>query len=170
MGTFIENNPTIIVATVAAIAGIFYWAGSVRTDVNTIKESIKEIRGNIKEILDKISKISTETLKTQSPPRLNELGLEVSRQLEASKWAKENAPDLFSEVAGKEDYEIQKFSFEYVRKRLTEKWQIKVEICAYERGLVKSDVLDVLAVELRDELLRLKSTNHETDNRQRAGS
>ena len=68
------------------------------------------------------------------------------------------APDLFSQVEGKQDYQIQKFSFDYVRKNLEEKLQIKVEICAYERGLVKSDVLDVLAVELRDELLSLKSS------------
>ncbi len=157
VGAFIENNPGFVLLLASILVGVGIWLGSMQTNINTLKDSVTDINKDIKDILDRLSKITSETLKNASPPRLNELGKEVSKELKASKWAKETVPDIFSQIEGKPDYEIQKFSFDYVRKNLKEDLQIKVEICAYERGLVKSDVLDVLAVELRDELLRLKS-------------
>ena len=149
---------TIAISSIAAIGGAMYWAGCVNTDVSALKESVKDINKDVKDILNRLSKISTETLETKSPPRLNELGKEVSKELKASEWAKKTAPDVFPQIEGKQDYEIQKFSFDYVREKLKEELQIRIEICAYERGLIKGDVQDVLAVELRDELLRLKSS------------
>lgn len=158
MGAFIENNPGFILLLATALIGVGIWLGSMQTNINTLKDSVKDIKKDIKDILDRLSKITSETLKNASPPRLNELGKEVSKELKAPEWAKETATNIASQIEGKRDYEIQKFSFDYVRKNLKEELQIRVEICAYERGLVKSDVLDVLAVELRDELLSLKSS------------
>lgn len=152
MGTFIENNPTVIVAAVAAIAGIFYWAGSVRTDVNTLKKAIEEIRTDIKEILSKLS--PNPTTGSSSPLELTDLGKDISEEIQALQWAKETAPALVNEVADKHPYEIQTFCLGYVRGNvLSENMQEKVKTSAYKRGLDKEQVLRVLAVELRDCLL-----------------
>ena len=152
MGTFIENNPTIVVAIIVAIAGIFYWAGSLRADVNTLKKSIEEIRTDIKEILSNLS--PNPTTGRSSPLELTDLGKDISKEIQAFQWAKETAPALVNEVADKHPYEIQEFCLGYVRgKVLPESMEEKVKTSAYKRGLDKEQVLRVLAVELRDCLL-----------------
>ncbi len=157
MGDFLNEHPGIVLAIVLAFGGAMYWAGTIHTSVSTLKKSIEEIKNDIKEIFDRLSKISTQTLETKSPPRLNELGREVSEEIKASEWAEKIGPSLVSQIKDKQDYEIQKFSFDYVRKNLKEELQIRIEICAYEKGLVKSDILDVLGVVLRDKLLQLRN-------------
>ncbi|MCY4262016.1 MAG: hypothetical protein OXC97_01660 [Candidatus Dadabacteria bacterium] len=157
MGDFLNEHPGIVLAIVLAFGGAMYWAGTIHTSISTLKKSIEEIKNDIKEIFDRLSKISTQTLETKNPPRLNELGREVSEEIKASEWAEKIGPSLVSQIKDKQDYEIQKFSFDYVRKNLKEELQIKIEICAYEKRLVKSDILDVLGVVLRDKLLKLRN-------------
>lgn len=158
MGDFINEHPAIVTVVILAFGGAMYWAGCTHTNVSALKKAVEEIKGDIKNIVDKLSKIPTKTLEIQSPPRLNDLGKDVAKELDAYSWVEGVAPTVFPQVEGKMDYEIQKFSFDRVRTStlvVDEEMEIKVEICAYERGLVKSDVLDVLAVILRDKLLEL---------------
>ncbi len=160
METFWDDPATATLAIVAVGALVFKfaeWYGSVNADRKKFDKFIEKIENKLDQILDRISKLSHETLETKSPPRLNALGLEVSKELGAPAWAKKIAPELVPQVRGKQDYEIQKLSFDRTRTStlVDEEMEIKVEICAYERGLVKGDVLDVLAIELRDELLSI---------------
>lgn len=166
MESFWANSATATIAIVAVLGipgGVVFsvfrigaWYNSVNTDREKFDKFIEKIENKLDQILDRITKLSHETLETKSPPRLNDLGLEVSKELGASVWASKIASELISQVKGKKDYEIQKLSFDLARTStvVDEEMEIKVEICAYERGLVKGDVLDVLAIELRDELLR----------------
>ena len=151
-----------IVAAGAAFIKIGAWYGSVNTDRKNFKEFMDKVDRKIEELLEKVSRLSSETVKRTSPIHLTELGKSISKELKASHWAKEVAPDLVAQVKGKQAYEIQKFSFDCLKKErsvLTESMDINVEIGAYEHGLGKTEILDVLAVELRDELLRLLAIN-----------
>ncbi len=153
-----------------AIFKIGAWYNSVNTNQKRFDIFIEKIEDKLDQILDRITKLSHETLETESPPKLNHLGLEVSEELKASTWANKVASQVISQVRGKKDYQIQKFSFEITRTGtiIDEEMEIKVEICAYERGLVKGDVLDVLAIRLRDELL--KRLKLEVENAQNSNS
>ena len=85
------------------------------------------------------------------------MGEEISQELNASKWAKSVAISVVQrenrELKSRSHYGIQKYCFEIVEEKagLTE-MEKKVEESAYKRGLKKQNVLDVLAVELRDAL------------------
>lgn len=158
-----------ILATLGILGGIGVgifkiggWYGSVNSDRKNFKEFIDKVDRKIEELLEKVSKLPSETLKRTSPIHLTELGESISKELKASHWAKEVAPGLVVQVKGQKAYEIQKFSFDCLKRRrsvLTESMEITVEMCAYEHGLGKTEILDVLAIKLRDELLRLLAIN-----------
>ncbi|MCY3826306.1 MAG: hypothetical protein OXG10_02835 [Candidatus Dadabacteria bacterium] len=157
-------------ATIAIIAalGVLYglglfifkvggWHNSVNTDRENFKEFMEEVRKDLKELIKKVSVISG-TLDAKSPVELNKTGQTISKELNVPSWARETAPDFVAQLKGKQPYQIQEFSFDCVKGSksiLTESIEIQAEIAAYEHGLVKSDILDVFAVELRNELLRL---------------
>ena len=165
MGPFIENNPTIVVGILVALVGIAYWAGSVRTDVNTLKVFMEEIRNDIKKIFERLP---SSTTGGQSPINLTDLGKEISQELNAAQWAKSVAISLIhrerQELENSSHYEIQKYCFDLVEERagLTPMGK-EVEKSAYKRGLKKQQVLDVLAVELRDALFEQLKMEKDVD-------
>ena len=152
MGSFIENNPTIVFLVLSAVAGIAYWAGSTHRSVRTLERFMDEIRTDIKKIFEKLP---ASTVAGESPSQLTDLGKKVSEEIQASDWAKETAPAVAFEVTGKHPYEVQEFCLEYVKKEdiLSEEMQVKTS--AFENGIQKEQVLRVLAVELRDNLLQM---------------
>lgn len=154
MGAFIENNPTIIFLTLSAIVGIAYWAGSTHKSVKTLEGFMKEVRDDIKEILRKFPSL---TVTRSSPLQLTDLGREISEKLKASDWANQTAPHLVASVVGKHPYEIQEFCLEYVASKestISQEMNEKIKTCAFENGIGKDEVLKVLAVILRDVLLK----------------
>ena len=164
MGTFIENNPTIVFLALSAIVGIAYWAGSIHARVGTFGRFMQEVRDDIKEIRKDIRElfkwIPSAAVDKSSPLQLTELGKTISAELKASDWVKQTVPALLVRVEGKDPYEIQEFCLEYVTEEFipSEDMDREVRTCAYENGLTKRQVLEVLAVELRDELLKSVSS------------
>lgn len=152
MGTFIENNPAIVFLVFSAITGIAYWAGSTHRSVRTLERFMDEIRTDIKKIFEKLP---PSTVAGDSPLQLTDLGKKVSEEIQASEWAKKIASAIALEVAGRHPYEVQEFCLEYVKKEniLTEDMQNRVKTSAFENGIKKEQVLRVLAIRLRDELL-----------------
>lgn len=155
MGAFIikliENNPSIVFLAVSALVGVGIWVGRVNSDRDAFKRFMEEVREDIKKIFERLP---AKTATDQSPLKLTSLGEEISGELAASDWAKETAPAIAFEVAGKHPYEVQEFCLEYVKGNvLSENMQEKVKTSAFEHGLNKEQVLRVLAVELRDCLL-----------------
>ena len=69
------------------------------------------------------------------------------------------APRLQAQIEGKTPYEIQEKCFDYVRHeyRPPDEVETRIKTCAYDHGIKRGQVLDVLAVELRDKLLAMKS-------------
>ena len=148
--------PSIIVAVVTIGALIFKfgkWVGSVDSDRQDFREFIKEVRDDIKEILGRLPPTS---VAGGSPLQLTNLGENISKTLGAREWAEKIAVKLSERVEGKQPYEIQNICFDYVKEEFnpTDKQEAKIGMCAYENAVDRDQVLNVLAVELRDVLLQ----------------
>ena len=151
------QNPLTYVLLLAAGTAVFHvgrWVGNTNTDRQNFKEFMTDVRGK----LDSIFKIlSSRTVGSGSPTQLTDLGHKISGEVKAKAWAKKNAAALAQEVAGKQPYEIQDFSFDYVFNRQepnSEEMALWKE-SAYQHGLDSSEVKNVLMVELRDALLEI---------------
>ena len=134
------------------------WEGSVETRLNKLEEAVKDIKKNIKEILDLFVKRGSPVAGSESPLTLTSLGKEIAKEISAREWAQNLAGTLIKEIVeviGKHSYEIEEFCFQYMREKpmLSEEMNQKVKKTAYEKGITQRDVLDVLALELRDELI-----------------
>ena len=159
------QNPATYLLLLTAGGAIFYggrWVGSVNTDRENFKEFMKEVRGK----LDSIFRIvSGDTVGAGSPTQLTDLGKEVSGEIAAKEWATKQANLLASEAHGKQPFEIQDFSFDYVfnRHKPTTEELNSWKQSAYEHGLDVSQVKNVLMVELRDALLEtIQQSNPDT--------
>jgi len=164
MSDNLETIITIVVVLSAAfgiitlILRIGEWKGNVNSDRENFKSFIEKVEKRLEDIADKISRLSSKTLENNSPVSLTELGKSISQEINASNWAEGIALKFVDDLQGSRAYEIEKFSFSCLRGNkavLSEAMNEKIEICAYEHGLPKTEILDVLAVELRDELLKL---------------
>ncbi len=149
----------IVIAILTAIGRLIYWIGgmndfrgAVETALNEIKESVSTIQGDIKSIL---RSLPANTVETDSPIRLNDLGRQVSLELQAVEWSESKANDLLGEVQGLTAYAIQEHCFKYAHEKYgdTEDRKRRAENSAYKHGLNIDQVLRVVGVELRDILL-----------------
>ena len=149
------NTPLIVIA-VLAVLGVLYkfarWQGTVDTDLTTIKGFMAEIREDIKKIFHRLP---PSPVASGSPMRLTDFGENIARKFGAFEWAGKLAPRLVDKARGKEPFEVYDFSKEYVSSHWKEKWWRKVMECAYEEGTESGNVLAVMSVVLRDELLKL---------------
>lgn len=148
----------VVIAALGAIGRLLIWIGSTDSSVKALKKNIEEIKTSvlgiqedIKGIFKQMPAVST----TGSPLQLTDLGKDISEMLGAKEWARKIAMKLKPETKGKQPYEIQELCFTYVKKRFdpTKEQQQKISECAYEKGLPEKMVLEVLAIELRDQLL-----------------
>ncbi len=144
----------LAVALVGAIVKLARWTGRVDSSLDTLAKGIAEIREDIKKLLNGQA---SKTIDSASPLRLTEVGQKVSDILDVSSIAEGIVPLLREEAAGKLAYDIQELCFEYVRDKYEPGAEVDARIkqCAYENGLDRDEVLDVLAVVLRDKLLAL---------------
>ena len=152
MGFVKENWQTI---SLGILVVTVTW--SVRGWTSSIDGRIENLEKAVKEIKDFLKSIFPSTTLTNSPINLTDLGKDVSQELNASSWARSVALSLVNEEVPElkafSHYEIQKYCFDIVEERagLTEMGK-QVEKSAYKKGLKKQQVLDVLAIELRDSI------------------
>lgn len=134
------------------IFGVGEWKGKVDNELANLKEFLQRLD-------EKISKLSpgpspSPLLRGTSPLSLTELGEEVADEMGAYGWAEKAAYDVWDEVEEMEDYEIHDFCYDYVGESdVQEKWATKVRRVAYERGMTRQAIYDVLAVVLRDQII-----------------
>ena len=135
--------------------GIGEFKTHVETTFREIKDSIDKIRESISSINSRLAHLSG-LVGHNSPISLTDKGREVSAELEGSEWAIKEASRLADRIEGKNEYEIQEFCFEYVREDFTPDNELnkKLQECAYRRGATVDDLKEVLAVELRDAMLK----------------
>ena len=142
----------LLFAAVGTIFGFGLWKGRVDSDRASFKEFMKEVRNDIKEIL---RRLPSHTLAGSSPLRLTDLGKSISERLDAPALAQDLAPLLQQRIKGKTPYEIQEMCFDYIRHEYKPPDEVEalIKTCAYDNGIDRGQVVDVLAVELRDRLL-----------------
>ena len=145
----------ILIALGTIIFKIGKWTGSVDNNIKIFKDFIKEVRDDIKEILNRIP---AKSVASGSPIQLTDLGKRISEKIDAKNLAGEFSQELFNEVKDKSPYEIQEFCINYVKSKKsiwTSNQLLEFGNCAYENGIPLDQVFDVIAVELRDNLLEL---------------
>ncbi len=115
-----------------------------------VREDMRHIRVDINRIFERLSPTSN----SHSPRQLTDLGEKVSEDLQAKQWAQRTAATVQNQVAGKPAYDVQEFCFDYVRQfNPGAKLDMHINDCAYNYGIDRYAVLDVLAIELRNALL-----------------
>ena len=162
MADWINNPATWVIAAAAVVGAIFAaggWFVAVNSDRKSFSEFMKEIKDDIKEVRKDIKKIfqqlPSKVVYSGSPLQLTDFGKRISECLTSGLIV----DNLISAVRGrkkdKSSYDIQELCFDYVKNE----WKVPDEIeslireCAYENGTDRKQVLDVIAVELRDRLL-----------------
>ena len=154
---WITNNPLLAVIAIIAVATVLIkfgvWVGAVNTDRSSFREFMKEIRERLDTIL---LRLPPPVVQGTSPMKLTEYGESISRAIEAGALAHELAPSLIESMKGKTSYEIQEACFEHTRDRsnLPADKRVMLENYAFDNGLDLQEVLKVVAIELRDVILR----------------
>ena len=149
------------IAIGAVLVSIGIWVGTVITNLKSLKDAVSEIKGSVDKIRESINgflhELTSKTLNPGSPLEPNELGQKVSTSIDSPSIVKSIAPSLCERANGKLPYDIQELCFDFIRDEYkpVEDIEKKIKQCAYDNGISRADVMDVLAVELRDEILRL---------------
>ena len=164
---------TVVIGVVAALIGVGVWVGGVNKDrtylkenaardrklirrfMDEIREDIDEIREDIKEIF---MRLPDPYLGSASPVTLTKRGKEAAEKIQAHDWASRIASSLAERVEGKREFEVYEFCQDYVnemyRKNEDPAMVDRVKEWAYEYGSAPSDLIAVLVVVLRDEVLK----------------
>ena len=153
--------PTSIIAAIAlggALIAVGKWIGSVNTDRSNFSKFMTDVRDDLSKIKESVARIferiPERAVASASPMTLTDLGNVIAEELAAKAWARGLSDQLLAEVAGKRAFQVDEFAEEYVQNRLTPDWDQRVRESAYQHGLRRSNILNVLRVVLRDELLR----------------
>lgn len=154
--------PWVWVAAGLSVMGATFavgkWYGSVNSDRSVFKDFIKEVRNDIKEILKRLPMPVTSK---SSPIQLTDFGRTVSECLRAGEIADQLAVQLKEKMQGLSAYDVQEECLRYVNNLYEPPKHIedRIKDCAYQNGVKRSEVLRVLAVELRDRLLAEREKN-----------
>ena len=161
------TNPIVIFGGVAllvslgtAILKFGEWKGKVDSDRNTFSGFMDEIRADIRKIHDRIDAIlgtlSNPVVSGTSPLSLTELGRSIAQSLEADQVVATMVPVVRTRVAGMSPYDVQELCGTYVKHEFepSPELEAKIKDHAFENGIARFQVLDVLAIVLRDEILR----------------
>lgn len=152
-------NPWLLAGSALALVALIFYIGRWVGDVNAFKSGtvvglLKDIRDDIKTLLDRVPPVH---IARASPLRLTELGEAVSKALDARVWMQAVADELAERVGAGDmsPYDIQEFCLSYMREDFdpTVDQGELIKRCAYDNGLSHQQVLEVLALELRDRLL-----------------
>ncbi len=148
------STPLIVTASLAviiAVVKVIRWTATVDHRLEQFTDFAKEVRDDIKQIFLRLPPVP---VAGSSPLQLTDFGERMADFMKAKPWASELAPSLRPGVAGKRAFEVDEFSRNYVQMRLNDDLKERVAACGYEFGVDRDNVLKVLQVVLRDELLR----------------
>lgn len=145
---------------VKVIFDLWGWKNAVDTDRQLFQRFVdttfhrfaQEMRGDIKKILHRLP---SPTVSRDSPIQLTNLGQDVSNWLDAKSWARTYAEQISAQGTniGGTAYDIQEYAFDHVTGpdlKLDSGMEKEVKESAFKTGISRDQVLEVLAVELRD--------------------
>ena len=151
LGEIIIGIGSGIAAAILFTYRIGNWKGVIDTKISGIEKDIIEIKKNINEYL-----ILPKVMESKSPLHLNEMGKKIQEEIGTVEMAKEIAPVLRESVKDKVPYEIQEICFNFIEKEYKMSRDIEKRFLnsAYNHGLGRYEVAMVLAIDLRDTLLK----------------
>lgn len=147
----------VIVGLILTVAVALFkgsrWTGRVDDRLDTLSAAVTEIRKVLDSVLERIPK--PPAVASGSPLRLTSLGERMRDQIGAGDIADRIAETLRERVSGLSAYDVQEVCFLHVR----DEWEPDTETeeaikqCAFDNGSEREEVLNVIAVEVRDRLL-----------------
>jgi hypothetical protein len=164
------TNPVVWIGAITALVIIGrvifligQWKGKVdeaqsafKTTLASFMEEIRAEAGRVHARIDDIfGRLPRAEITSGSPLTLTDLGRRISDCLNAKALAGTLADSLRERVRGRKPYQIHEMCFDYVKNDFDPPVEVVDAIgeCAYEHGVKREQVLNVLAVELRDQLL-----------------
>lgn len=154
----VNINPTIAIFTVAgigAVISLIIWYANVNSDRDSFKEFMKKVEKRLDDIFDRVTRIGRgDLVESKSPLRLTDLGKQIAEQTRATEIAEAMSKVLEEKAVGKSAYDIQQLCFDWVTEdKLTAEHQKIAKDVAFSRGITMPQVMEVIAIELRDRLL-----------------
>lgn len=125
--------------------------------IEELKVDVKELRTDVKVLFRNNSgDSSVSVVERNSPLRLTEVGDSISEALDVKTWATGTAQDVVPKLKWSHPYDIQVFCMDYVdhTSNFDTEFMNRIKSYAYEEGLSMSQIRDVLAIELRDAILK----------------
>ena len=150
------------IAVLTALGKLMMWIGGVNEHKSTVTKFMETTDGKLDKLLDRIPAV---TVAKGSPLRLTELGEEIAVALDALSWASQAAEQLRDRVDTSDPHETQAFSSDFIHKEFepSDELRRKINRCAYDQGIKRRKVLDVVAIALRDELALILRVSRHTD-------
>ena len=147
---------TALLITMLKIAiNVGVWKAGVDGGIKALNTKVDRLNTKVDRIIDtpNIDGIS----KSKSARALSDLGCKISKEIDAKKLAHSLAPKLAERSKFMGEYDVQELCYEYVRYEYKPDPEIeeKMKSSAYHNnGISVHSVLAVLALELRDVLLK----------------
>ena len=141
------------------LAEIHGQLGEIQGQLAEVHRQFAEIHRQLAEVHRQIGEIfgrlPSEAVAGTSPLRLTELGKRVSEAVDGRELAVELAQGLLPQAEGKRPHQIARLCSDYVNDTFkpTAEQLDRFEAAAYEEGITRSEVFQVIAIELRDHLL-----------------
>lgn len=159
------SNPLIYIIPGVAIFGYIVkwiikverWMGKIDESIRLLEEGAREMRTDIKGLFRNNSGVSSvQVVEKNSPLRLTEAGHSISEALDVKEWAMLTAQDVVPKLRWSHPYDIQVFCMDYVDdpSNFDTEFMDRLKYYAYEESLSMSQIRDVLAIELRDAILK----------------
>ena len=157
MPEWVDASANVVIA-VLGVGGLIFWIGQWvgrinerNSDFRKTMEGIGTDVGSIKEIAVRhFSNVS----QSASPAKLTDFGKQVSAGAGAPAWAKQVANEMAKHYRGLEAFEVDQQARDIANRRQTPETKRVVAKAMYEYALDEASVRSILAIELRDAILR----------------
>ncbi|MCY4101456.1 MAG: hypothetical protein OXF46_11150 [Rhodobacteraceae bacterium] len=160
LGTIIFTAIIFVVGTIYLTIVVNNWFRDLREDRNNFKKFIDDVGGKLNSIYDAFVQYGFETnpaFGKSSPLTLTDLGKKISKEINGQDFAENEAKKIFEKVKSMSAYEVQEFCLHYIHNdyKPDDDYLSTLKDTAFYNGMSLRGTKDVLAVELRDALLKL---------------
>lgn len=152
-------GPIIIVsgsAIIAAISGLLYlahWMGKTSHKTSDMAHSLVGLRDVLVSVRDSLASEDRQIRRGKSPLQLTKFGQETADAMKATEWAhRQIKSGQFRTV--KRDYEADYYARQIANSDYGEDTRTVVSIGVYESGLDEASVRAILAIVLREEIIK----------------
>jgi hypothetical protein len=149
----------LAVVVLGGIVKFSRWTGKVDSDREAFKGFMEEVREDLRKIRERIDlifdRLPVPTEKTSSPLTLTDFGQSIAQDVGAQEVAKRLAQGIREKTRGMDPYEVQEHCLDFMTAQYKPEHELDslINKVAYDRGVKREQVLRVIAIELRDQLL-----------------